>query len=67
MKKFKPKFYEKIYTLINDEMFIDVESLQSCKKDKLVPKRFYKSLVSSFGKDVFVFDINACEFLKEDK
>ena len=68
MKTFKPKFYEIVYTLIDDKiMFIDVESLQRCKKDKLVPKRFYNNLVLSFGKNVFVFDVNACEFLKKNK
>ena len=68
MKKFKPKFYEKVYTLIDDKiMFIDMKTLQCCKRDKLVPKRFYKNLVLGFGKDIFVFDINACEFLEENK
>ena len=48
-----------------DELTISLQSLESWMKSKSQHERYsYNYIASRLGKDVFVFDIEACEFLE---
>lgn len=73
MKKFKPKFHDIIYWFIpenTDDLFIDIKCLEDYRTSESCDNRhFYEEAVSGisrFSKNVFLFDVNACEFLEGD-
>lgn len=52
----------------SDDMFVDVEFLNDYKKARPMNEYYYQGIVLGFGKNVFVFDRNSCEFFeKKDK
>ena len=73
MKTFKPKFYEIVYWFIpenSDDLFIDVKCLDDYRTSEHCDNRHcYEEIIagiSRFEKNVFLFDVKACEFLQED-
>ena len=61
MKKIKP-----IIAVIpedTDDLFIDLEYCQKYRKMSTLSEYFYRGLTLGFGKNVFIFDIEACDFL----
>jgi len=50
-----------------NDMFVDAEALQEYRKMEPIHEYFYGGIVLGFGKNIFVFDVNSCEFLKEGK
>lgn len=63
MKKIKP-----IIAIIpedTDDLFIDMEYCQRYRKMGILNEYFYRGLILGFGKNVFIFDIEACDFLIE--
>ena len=67
MKKVKPIIPVILY--MDDNMFIDIEYLEYYKKN---PRSYwdvtgYAGLVLGFGKNVFVFDVKACDFFEGKK
>lgn len=66
MKKFKPKDHDIVYGIIpenTDDIFIDVKSLEHYRTSKKYWDRHcYNGLVLGFGKNVFVFDVESCDF-----
>jgi len=50
-----------------NDLFVDVEYLQKYRKLSPLHEHFYGGLVFGFGKNVFVFDVKACDFHKEVK
>jgi len=64
MIKFKP-----ITLLIpenTNDIFVDINHLHEWIKESLVNKIYYEHLKLGFGKNLFIFDVNSCEFFQED-
>lgn len=73
MKEFEPELHEIVYCIIledTNDLFIDIKHLEAYEtSDNRFNRSFYKEVVSKiteFGTDVFIFDIEACEFFKEN-
>lgn len=69
MKKFKPNCLDIVYGYIeenSDDTFIDVKSLEHYRTSKRFwDKDCYKKLMLGLGKNVFVFDVESCDFLEK--
>lgn len=48
-----------------DDIFVDVEHLEAYREICPLHEHLYGGLVLGFGKNVFVFDVKACEFFKK--
>ena len=60
MKKFKPVLF--LIPKNTNDMFVDVGYLNEWRKDAPFNEHYYGGLILEFGKSVFVFDVNACDF-----
>lgn len=65
-KRFKPVVF--LIPENTDDLFINVEHLQLYKESSPMCRYFYEGLVLGFGKNIFVFDAESCDFFfKEEK
>lgn len=69
MKKFKPKLHEIVCWIIpegTNNLFISTATLEDCRISKKAwEKNYYEKLLLDLGKNVFVFDVEACEFTEK--
>ena len=64
-KTFKPVIF--LIPENTNEVFIDVEQFVAWKKESPVNEAYCRDGALVLGRQVFVFDVNSCDFLKEDK
>jgi hypothetical protein len=72
MKSFKPEDGEAISEYIPenvDELFIDIKIFELYRKaaETIFDRNRYLALIFKLGENVFVFDIDSCEFFEEGK